>query len=89
MKQRIYKGDNPIISYNGEEKMPAIERPIDERSRIVLLKDILKNWGDCAIVRPNTYSIIVHPKSAKLGHVIRSTEILLEDLRHGEKPQSD
>lgn len=28
--------------------MPAIERPIDERSRIVPLKYILKNWEDCA-----------------------------------------
>lgn len=60
----------------------GIKRSVDEHCRVVLVRSVLKRWGDRVIMQPSSFSIIVHPKNVKLEHVIKSTEILLRDLRH-------
>jgi len=62
--------------------IPKYERPLDDKNRVVLPRDVTNKWGKEIVFRPNTYASIVHPKGVELEHVIRSVEILLEDLRH-------
>ena len=62
--------------------MPVIERDLDGKSRIVMPKDFTKDWGSKILIHPNYCAIVLRPKSASLEDVIRSVEILLDDLRH-------
>lgn len=66
---------------DGADVLPAIERELDDRDRIVLTRDIF-NFGKKVIISPNTFSAIMYPKGTSLEHVIKSTKILLEDLEH-------
>jgi len=69
--------------------MPEIEKEVDERGRIVLPKDIFEKWGDKITIAPNSFSAIIYPKNTPLAHVIKSTEILLDDLRHRNEVEKE
>jgi DNA-binding transcriptional regulator/RsmH inhibitor MraZ len=63
--------------------MPKILRPVDSKGRIVLPKDLLENWNCKEVVlHPNAFATLVTPKGADLKKVIRSIEILLEDIKN-------
>lgn len=59
-----------------------IEKELDERNRVVLPKEVFEKWGNRIVITPDSFSAVIYPKGTSLEHVIRSTEILLEDLKH-------
>jgi len=69
--------------------LPEIERELDERNRMVLPKDIFEKWGNKILISPNSFAAVIYPKNSDLEHVIKSTEILLEDLRHRAEVVND
>lgn len=67
--------------------MSSIDRPVDSKGRVVLQHDVVQTWRASddhlrVTMRPNAFAILLHPKFLPLKHIIRSTEILLEDLQH-------
>lgn len=75
--------------------MTSADRLVDDKGRLVLQRDTFKSWRKnkqnrrlIVTVRPNAFAILVHPKSLPLEHVIRSTEILLDDLQHQQQVEN-
>ncbi|MEM2618625.1 MAG: hypothetical protein QW356_03955 [Candidatus Hadarchaeales archaeon] len=62
--------------------MPEIEKELDERNRLVLPKEIFDKWGNRIVIYPNSFAAVIFPKNCDLEHVIKSTEILLADMKH-------
>jgi hypothetical protein len=63
--------------------MPKMVRPVDGKGRVVLPKDLLENWKCREVaLHPNAFVALVTPEGADLKKIIRSVEILLEDLKN-------
>lgn len=62
--------------------MPRIKVKIDDRNRITLPKVIADNFKDGVYLSPNTVTLLIMKQNASLDDVIRSTELLLEMLKH-------
>ena len=63
--------------------MPKMVRPVDGKGRVVLPKDLLENWKCRKVaLHPNAFVALVTPEGADLKKIIRSVEILLEDLKN-------
>ena len=81
----IFRRSTVSLLFWGEKfpPMPKMVRPVDERGRVVLPKDLLDNWKCREVaLHPNAFAALVTPKGADLKKVIRSVEILLEDLKN-------
>jgi bifunctional DNA-binding transcriptional regulator/antitoxin component of YhaV-PrlF toxin-antitoxin module len=58
-------------------------RPVDGKGRVVLPKDLLENWKCKEVeLRPDAFVALVSPRGADPRKVIRSIEILLEDIKN-------
>jgi len=56
---------------------------INEKQRLAYIpKEIVNTMGNVLKIKPNQFAMIVYPDGIDLEHVIKSVEILLEDLKH-------
>lgn len=62
--------------------MPAIEREFDQRGRITIPQDYIRNWGVKVVIHPNYCSAVIRPKNVSLEDAVNSVEILLADMYH-------
>lgn len=62
--------------------MPAVEREFDQRGRVTIPQDYIKEWGMKVVIHPNYCSAVIRPKKVSLEDAIRSVEILITDMYH-------
>lgn len=55
---------------------------IDSRGRVVIPSYILNYWKSDVKIYSGTFSVIIAPTNIDLGDIVKSTEILLRDMRH-------
>lgn len=56
---------------------------INEKQRLAYIpKEIVNTMGNVLKIKPDQFAMIAYPDGIDLEHVIKSVEILLEDLKH-------
>ena len=62
--------------------MPKYELKMDDRHRITLPEPVANSIGRELHLSPNTITALIHKKDASLEDIIKSTELLVETLKH-------
>ena len=62
--------------------MPRFDLKVDARHRITLPEPIVNSIGRELHLSPNTITALIRKKDASLEDIIKSTELLVETLKH-------
>lgn len=62
--------------------MPKYDLKMDERRRVTLPEPIANDMGKKLHLSPNTVTALLYSKGVPLEDVIKSTELLIQMLKH-------